>query len=215
VGIIRSVVGAPIRIWIQFKRKSKSSFLPATGEGGGGALLVDLVLLAVVGLVAAQDHGGLACVLGVVVPDGLVSHGVGLLGGVLDGLFVPPGVVLALAQDDATLVVVRIEAYISRGVPLELLGRLKMSLLPPFQPSDHWLSIPMGLWAFLVGLSTGGLEGVTLPAGLSSIFKLFYLYVDISAVSYILLLPTHHTFTPLALQKPHLTTPPGSRVILQ
>jgi len=42
----------------------------------------------------------------------------------------------------------------------------------------------MGLYTFL-GLSTRGLLGVVFPAGLSSIFKFFYLYKLISLISYI------------------------------
>jgi hypothetical protein len=67
--------------------------------------------------------------------------------------------------------VVGVEAWVGSAVPFELLGRLKMSLPPLFQPSDHWLSIPIGLCAFFVGLSTGGFLGVCFPAGISYIFK--------------------------------------------
>ena len=87
-----------------------SSFLATLSQGSRSPFLVDLVLLAVVDLVAAQDHGGLTCVLGVVVPDGLVLRDILLLFvGVLEGLVVAVAAFF-LAEADTALVVVQVEA---------------------------------------------------------------------------------------------------------
>lgn len=140
------------------------SFFTTLGEGGGGSFLVHLVLLAVVGLLGSQHHCGLACSLGVVVPDGSILGGFFLLA-ISDWFFIGPTSFL-LTEVDAGLVMVGVEAWMGGCVPLELLGLLKTSRVPGCQPKDHWDWL---VTVVFLGLSTKLLVLVFFPAGLSSI----------------------------------------------
>lgn len=76
-------------------------------------MAVNFSLLAVVRLIAAQNHSGFAGVFGVVVPDWLLLHWVSsLLPEVvfLNGFLLP--VDLVVAEDDAALVVVACETLV-------------------------------------------------------------------------------------------------------
>lgn len=145
------------------------SFASAVGQGSWSPLLIDFILLTVIGFIASQNHSGFSRVFRIIVPNRLVicrHFSLHIWG--FNWLFLFPSATFAFSQNYAALVVVQVEAWILFEIPFELLGWLKVSLLPPFHPRDHWLCIPMGLETFL-GLSIGGLDGVSLPAGLSSI----------------------------------------------
>ena len=87
----------------------RASFLSTFCQGGWGSLLVDLVFFAIVGLFVAQDHRGLACCFGVVVPDGFFGDGIFFAHIGFFGWFFLFEASFFFAEEDAGGVVVEVE----------------------------------------------------------------------------------------------------------
>ena len=138
------------------------------GQSGGGPLLIDFILGSVVGLLVAEGHCGLACVLGVVVPNGTIGMRILLfkICSLLGRVFSLPAPLL-LAEQNTGLIVVETEAWVTKILPLDLLAWLPEALLAS-HPKVQVDLLVLGLGVFL-GLSTKLLPEVFLPAGLSSI----------------------------------------------
>ena len=93
----------------------KASFLSTFCQSSWGSLLVDLIFFAIVGLFIAQDHCGLACCFGVVVPDWFFSDGIFFAHISFFGWFFLPEVSFFFAEEDAGGVVVEVESWNRRG----------------------------------------------------------------------------------------------------
>jgi hypothetical protein len=125
------------------------SFLATVGQSGGGSDLIYLIFFAVVWFLISQDHGGLSCIFGVVVPNRLgVIDWILLFFNVnlLHLLLLP--VLLGIPEYYAALVVIIIEALVIKNIPLELFARLKTFFSLPCHPKDHWEDDPIGLLTF-------------------------------------------------------------------
>ena len=88
----------------------RASFLSTFCQGGGSSLFVDLIFFAIVGLFTAQNHRGLACSFGVVVPDGFFGDGIFFAHVGFFGWFFLLEVSFFLAEEDAGGVVVEVES---------------------------------------------------------------------------------------------------------